>query len=57
VNEKYQCSYNGVNMSHCSAHPVWSTEMQFGVMYLETGQANNPNLHSGHLNFTLFVLA
>jgi len=25
---------------------------QFGVIYLGTGQANYPNLHSGHLNFT-----
>jgi len=30
-----------------------SSGMHFGVIYLETGQANNPNLHSWHFNFTL----
>jgi len=43
-----------VPFSHFSVS--WLSELQFGVIYLETWVANNPTLHYRHLNFILVSL-
>ena len=60
--EKYQFSNcNGNVYVHFCVPPFhfsvsWSSEMQFGVIYLESGVARNSMLYSRYLNFVLVSL-